>query len=118
MRRLRLAEFFNFRLCGRDLGFQFADFVRIIELLLGPGQARLQLADLLPQQVDAFLGFFVHGALSISIRHCRAVGFRGVANSDAETSRLRCIADRHSIGAESAGIAVAGAGPSASRVCG
>ena len=47
---------------GRRRGrFELADFVGVVHLLFRAGQARLQLGDFLAEDVDAFLGFFVHG---------------------------------------------------------
>ena len=56
-----LFEFFDLGLSGGHFRFELAHFFGVVHLLLRAGESRLQLADFLAQQFDAFLGFFVHG---------------------------------------------------------
>jgi hypothetical protein len=58
---LRGLQFFDFRAGGGNVCFQLTDFAWIVHLLLGTGQALLQVVDFLAQQLDTFGGFFVHG---------------------------------------------------------
>ena len=67
-KRYDFLSFSSSALGGGELGFELADFVGVVHLFFGAGQARLQLADFLAEDLDAFLGFFVHGAVSC---HCQ-----------------------------------------------
>lgn len=53
-------EFFDFRFGCREVGFELANLGFIIHLLARTGQALLDVVELLIEQFDTFLGFFVH----------------------------------------------------------